>query len=144
MKKNEVTLRIGEKIRKIRKDAGLTQAQIASMAGLSQRMIVEYEQGATPPSHKYLTFLTSKLHADPQWLLGERPDELMGLPLAQSSIRPTTSGMMEDIQMVKRLAEHILEDSERVTERIKELIDILDGGQQEALHPQSKVEGGKT
>ena len=45
-------MRFGEKLREGRKAKGLTQAQLAQAAGISLRMIIYYEKGASYPQNR--------------------------------------------------------------------------------------------
>jgi transcriptional regulator with XRE-family HTH domain len=45
MKGNEVLIKIGKEIRKVRYESGLTQTQLADMVGTTQSMIGKYERG---------------------------------------------------------------------------------------------------
>lgn len=73
----------GEKLRRARKEKGLTQAELANQAGLGLRTIIAYEKGETYPQ-KRSTYQTL---AD---ILGVQPDDLRneetstsGLPLSR-------------------------------------------------------------
>ena len=45
-------MRFGEKLRKLRKDSHLTQAELAKRAGLGLKTITNYEKGTTYPQDR--------------------------------------------------------------------------------------------
>lgn len=55
-------MKIGEKIRKYRTEQGLSQKQLAAMAGLSEPAIRNYELGNRTPSEKHLTNIAKALN----------------------------------------------------------------------------------
>lgn len=67
----------GEKLRKYRKEKGLTQAELAAKAGLGLRTIINYEKGATyPQDRKVYATLAGILDVDPDHLHNENDDFL--------------------------------------------------------------------
>ena len=67
----------GEKLRKYRKEKGLTQAELAKMAGLGLRTIINYEKGATyPQDRKVYATLAEILGVDADHLHNENDDFL--------------------------------------------------------------------
>lgn len=52
---------VGEKIKTIRKEKGLTQAQLAALVGVAQITIRQYENGARKPSISQLQNIAEKL-----------------------------------------------------------------------------------
>lgn len=55
-------MKIGEKIRKYRTEQGLSQKQLAAMAGLSEPAIRNYELGNRTPSEKHLSNIAKALN----------------------------------------------------------------------------------
>lgn len=51
----------GEKLRKARKDVGMTQDQLSELSGVSQSMIAQYESGARYPGLRVLRKLSCML-----------------------------------------------------------------------------------
>ncbi|PTC02016.1 transcriptional regulator [Vibrio mediterranei] len=65
---------IGGRIRRKRKELGLTQVQVAKSVGVSPTSIVFWERDETVPTGKNLLGLCKKLHVEPDWLLtGKQP-----------------------------------------------------------------------
>lgn len=67
----------GQKLRKYRKEKGLTQAELAEQAGLGLRTIINYEKGATyPQDRRVYATLTALLDVDADHLHNENDDFL--------------------------------------------------------------------
>lgn len=67
---------LGDRLRKARIDAGLTQAQLEEHAGISRRSAVNYEQGKTAPGRKELIAWSVATGVPLVWLeTGEAPSE---------------------------------------------------------------------
>src|SRR5699024_4376136 len=60
---------IGERIKKARKEAGLTQAQLADRLGVSAAMVSQYETGARTPKVETLKRISNALNIDVQNLI---------------------------------------------------------------------------
>jgi transcriptional regulator with XRE-family HTH domain len=76
--------KLGETIRRLRKDNGLTQAQLAEAIGVDESYISKIETGRLPytPSEETLRLLAQILKADPLDLLAlaqKTPDELQSV-----------------------------------------------------------------
>lgn len=76
--------KLGETIRRLRKDNGLTQAQLAEAIGVDESYISKIETGRLPytPSEETLRLLAQILKADPLELLAlaqKTPDELQSV-----------------------------------------------------------------
>lgn len=76
--------KLGETIRRLRKDNGLTQAQLAEAIGVDESYISKIETGRLPytPSEETLRLLAQVLKADPLELLAlaqKTPDELQSV-----------------------------------------------------------------
>ena len=76
----------GEKIRKLRKTAGLSQVELAGMLGVSKQSLYKYETGVVRniPFEK-IEKLAQILHTTPQYLLGwEEPSDVQEIGKAGS------------------------------------------------------------
>lgn len=67
-----MTMKFGEKLRDLRQESGLTQAELAEKAGISLRTISYYESGTTYPKNRnvYKT-LADILNVDANYLRNE-------------------------------------------------------------------------
>lgn len=57
---NNDVIRLGQRLRHIRKMCGLSQANLARITGLSQSSISTYETGATPMTDALIIWITQK------------------------------------------------------------------------------------
>lgn len=74
---DEATLIIGEKIRQIRKEKGLTQKELADKAGLSTMSIRRYENGERVAPEKLLKSIARALNLPESFFLDERLPEIV-------------------------------------------------------------------
>lgn len=74
---DEATLIIGEKIRQIRKEKGLTQKELADKAGLSTMSIRRYENGERVAPEKLLKSIACALNLPESFFLDERLPEIV-------------------------------------------------------------------
>jgi transcriptional regulator with XRE-family HTH domain len=70
---------IGARMREVRKDLGMPQAELARRAGTSRNHIVMIEAGSRTPSMALLERIAHELHTEPAELLRE-PVPLVGAP----------------------------------------------------------------
>ena len=57
-----------ERIKKIRKDAGLTQTEFAEVIGATQFLVSSYETGRAAPDSARLMLICEKFNVNPEWL----------------------------------------------------------------------------
>ncbi len=92
-------INMGQKLKFLRKENGLTQKQIAERIGLAVSAVSSYESGARYPSYKVLVKLARIYHVS--------TDYLMGLTDARNL---DVSGLAEEeIALVSRLVEKLRE-----------------------------------
>jgi transcriptional regulator with XRE-family HTH domain len=60
---------IGRRMAHARKEAGITQANLARMLGIAISTLNKYERGHRTPDGRLLAKITETLHCDPAWLL---------------------------------------------------------------------------
>ncbi len=58
-----------DKLKEIRKDRNLTQAELAELVGVSQTSVYLWERGASNPGYGTLVLLSTKLEIDIKELL---------------------------------------------------------------------------
>lgn len=71
---------LGRRIARLRKEKGLTQRQLAEMAGVSVQALRSWENGRREPSVAYVPLLAAALYVG--------TDELLGYKLPREPIRP--------------------------------------------------------
>ncbi|MEO0160283.1 MAG: LexA family transcriptional regulator [candidate division WOR-3 bacterium] len=65
----ENLIEIGQRIKKVRKELGLTQEEFANKLGLHRNTIKKYENGESIPSTKFLKLLEYEFGINPRWIL---------------------------------------------------------------------------
>jgi PAS domain S-box-containing protein len=70
-RKREVAALVGRRIAQARKEAGLTQQELAEQVGVTRRSVQGYESGAVLP-YRHLDRLAEVLDRSPEWLLATR------------------------------------------------------------------------
>lgn len=60
----------GDRLRRVREAAGLTQTELAERVGAGTNQIYRYEKGETDPSAEVLAALAQELGVTVDWLLG--------------------------------------------------------------------------
>ena len=63
-------MQIGEKIRTLRKAAGLSQQQLANELGISEKSIQRYETGENEPNSQTMRMLATYFSVSADYLLG--------------------------------------------------------------------------
>lgn len=91
---------IGDRIRKKRKEKGLTQQALASLIGTSSGFICEVEQGKKVPGGTILLSLKRELGVSIDWLLDEdqNTDQAPALP-PQSPVVEKINIMLENMSV---------------------------------------------
>ena len=70
-----------ERIKEIRKEAGLTQAEFATELGLGRQAVAFYEGGRREPTGPTLALICDRFHINKKWLLtGEGEMHVAGRP----------------------------------------------------------------
>ena len=84
---NEVDVSFPDKLKQLRKDAGLSQAKLGKRLGVTRNAVSQWEAGATEPSTKHLRKLAAALGAPldqlisalPRFRGSKRRQELVGI-----------------------------------------------------------------
>jgi transcriptional regulator with XRE-family HTH domain len=65
-------MKFGEKLKSLRKKAGLTQGELAKQIGISDRALLSYEKGVSYPRHRETYYkLAEILNVDANYLITE-------------------------------------------------------------------------
>ena len=70
----ELSLRFGANVKRLRKQAGLSQEALADLAGLARSYMSEVEVGRRNPTLKIVAKIAGALGAEPSELLKYSPD----------------------------------------------------------------------
>ena len=105
-------MEFSERLKKLRKDTGLTQVDVASNLGISQQAYASWERGIKKPTQENLVKLSKILYVSVDYLLGNTENK-------------QTSDVLEDIELLFRLNSKGLSNEEKEIFR-KELIQFME------------------
>ena len=90
---------IYEKIKTLRQERGITQAELARDLGITRAGVNAWEMGLSVPSTQYLAELARYFRVSTDFLLG-----------LDNSATVSVAGLtQEDIRLVRRLIDHLIE-----------------------------------
>ena len=105
-------MEFSERLKKLRKDAGLTQVDVAEKLGISQPAYASWERGIKKPTQENLVKLSKILYVSVDFLLGNTENK-------------QTSDVLENIELLFRMnSEGLTEDEKAVFK--KELIEFME------------------
>ena len=105
-------MEFSERLKKLRKDAGLTQVDVAEKLGISQPAYASWERGIKKPTQENLVKLSKILYVSVDYLLGNTENK-------------QTSDVLENIEILFRMnSEGLTEDEKAVFK--KELIEFME------------------
>lgn len=105
-------MEFSERLKKLRKDAGLTQVDVANKLGISQPAYASWERGIKKPTQENLVKLSKILYVSVDYLLGNTENK-------------QTNDVLEDIELLFRLNSKDLTDEEKAVFK-KELIEFME------------------
>lgn len=105
-------MEFSERLKKLRKDAGLTQVDVAEKLGISQPAYASWERGVKKPTQENLVKLSNILCVSVDYLLGQTENK-------------QTSDVLEDIELLFRMNSKGLTDEEKEVFK-KELIAFME------------------
>jgi len=76
----------GERLRQTRKQAGLTQQELAKLAGVATRSISQYETDSMQPRSETIQVLAKVLNVNPIWLAASAPQPAQNNQLLQYEV----------------------------------------------------------
>ena len=92
------SIEIGEKVRLLRKHAGLTQEKLAELVGVSYQQIQKYEAGSTMLNTEKLQLVASALKVPASAFFGDDPYEKSPLSDREKKLVKAFRSLDEDIQ----------------------------------------------
>lgn len=105
-------MEFSERLKKLRKDTGLTQVDVSSKLGISQQAYASWERGVKKPTQENLIKLSKILYVSVDYLLGNAENK-------------QTSDVLENIELLFRMnSEGLTEDEKAVFK--KELIEFME------------------
>jgi transcriptional regulator with XRE-family HTH domain len=110
---------IGARIAAARREAGLTQKELAQRLGVTTRSVQNYESGVVIP-HKHLRQIEMLARKRLGWILtGDRPDILAGenLERLEHAIESHAKLLQQHLETLREQTEHLRELREASTRR---------------------------
>lgn len=105
-------MEFSERLKKLRKDTGLTQVDVASKLGISQQAYASWERGIKKPTQENLVKLSKILYVSVDYLLGNTENK-------------QTSDVLENIEILFRMNSKGLTEDEKAVFK-KELIEFME------------------
>lgn len=105
-------MEFSERLKKLRKDAGLTQVDVAEKLGISQPAYASWERGIKKPTQENLVKLSKILYVSVDFLLGNTENK-------------QTSDVLENIELLFRMNSEGLTEEEKAIFK-KELIEFME------------------
>lgn len=105
-------MEFSERLKKLRKDAGLTQVDVAEKLGISQPAYASWERGVKKPTQENLVKIAQVLNVSIDYLVGNSNEEIM-------------NNKLEDIEILFRKNSEGLTDEEKSLFR-QELIAFME------------------
>jgi putative transcriptional regulator len=105
-------MEFSERLKTLRKEAGLTQVDVAEKLGISQPAYASWERGVKKPTQENLVKLSKILYVSVDYLLGNTENK-------------QTSDVLEDIELLFRMNSKGLSNEEKEIFR-KELIQFME------------------
>lgn len=105
---------IGIRIREARVRAGMTQAEVAKLVGVSPHAVWAWEHGRAKPSHEHLLELAHRCEVTTDWLLGRDVVEAEVLKEMDFSFRKAVEGLpTEDLESIWEFIRFVRERERR-------------------------------
>lgn len=105
-------MEFSERLKNLRKEAGLTQVDVAEKLGISQPAYASWERGIKKPTQDNLVKLSKILYVSVDYLLGNTENR-------------QTSDVLEDIELLFRMNSKGLTEKEKEIFK-KELIEFME------------------
>ena len=105
-------MEFSERLKKLRKDTGLTQVDVASKLGISQQAYASWERGIKKPTQENLVKVSKILYVSVDYLLG-------------NSEKDETDSVLENIELLFRMNSNGLTEEEKIIFK-KELIEFME------------------
>ena len=103
-------MEFSERLKKLRKDTGLTQVDVASKLGISQQAYASWERGVKKPTQENLVKIAQILNVSVDYLVGNSQE---------------TSNELDNIELLFRMNSKGLTEEEKETFK-KELIEFME------------------
>lgn len=89
-------MEFSERLKKLRKDTGLTQVDVASKLGISQQAYASWERGVKKPTQDNLIKIAQILNVSVDYLVGNSQETLGELDNIELLFRMNSKGLTEE------------------------------------------------
>ena len=89
-------MEFSERLKKLRKDAGLTQVDVAEKLGISQPAYASWERGVKKPTQENLVKIAQILNVSIDYLVGNSEEKLDELDNIELLFRMNSKGLTEE------------------------------------------------
>ena len=89
-------MEFSERLKKLRKDAGLTQVDVANKLGISQPAYASWERGVKKPTQENLVKIAQILNVSVDYLVGNSQETLDELDNIELLFRMNSKGLSEE------------------------------------------------
>ena len=89
-------MEFSERLKKLRKDAGLTQVDVAEKLGISQPAYASWERGVKKPTQENLVKIAQILNVSVDYLVGNSQETLDELDNIELLFRMNSKGLSEE------------------------------------------------
>jgi len=111
---------IGKRIRQLRQECNLTQKQFASLFGLYDSTISQYENGKRQPEYKIIKQIADKFNVSIDWLLGRVENK--DLAILENDELPRE---LKDIGVEYLMLAKEMKDKKIPPEDVRKIIDAI-------------------
>ncbi|NVN97547.1 helix-turn-helix transcriptional regulator [Candidatus Nomurabacteria bacterium] len=116
---------LSNKIKSLRKKAGLNQTEMAKAIGVHLQTISRYEQGKLIPSMEILSVLAEKFNVTADWLFAQENENVV----AEGHSEYSEINAKRLHKMTEKLARIYRQGDERKLKAIESQLDLLDPGE---------------
>ena len=89
-------MEFSERLKKLRKDTGLTQVDVASKLGISQQAYASWERGIKKPTQDNLVKIAQVLNVSVDYLVGNSEEKVDELDNIELLFRMNSKGLTEE------------------------------------------------
>ena len=111
-------MEFSERLKKLRKDAGLTQVDVAEKLGISQPAYASWERGTKKPTQENLVKIAQVLNVSVDYLVGNLEEESDELDNIELLFRMKSKGLTEEEKEIfKRELIEFMEERKKVFDK---------------------------
>ena len=108
-------MEFSERLKKLRKDAGLTQVDVANKLGISQPAYASWERGVKKPTQENLVKIAQILNVSVDYLVGNSEEKADGLDNIELLFRMNSKGLTdEEKEIFKKELIEFMEERKKV------------------------------